>query len=81
LLRGQGVAIAQPRRAGAPWVAAGGAAVVRLALTPRWALVGAAQLARPLRQTRFAFAEPHTVVAHTPPRASAGSLGVAVRFP
>jgi hypothetical protein len=81
LLRGRGIAIANPRWANATWLTAGGNATVRLRLAGRWQLLGSAGLERPIRRTEFVFAEPRVLVARTPAWVSAGSLAVVAHFP
>jgi hypothetical protein len=80
-LGGEGIAIAHPQWGRSGWLALGGGPELAVALTPRWHLVGAAFVTRPLRQTRFVFAEPAEPVARTASVAVAGSLAVAVHFP
>jgi hypothetical protein len=80
-LGGEGIAIAHPQWGRSGWLALGGGPELAVALTRRWQLVGGAFVTRPLRQTRFVFAEPAEPVARTASVAVAGSLAVAVHFP
>jgi hypothetical protein len=63
------------------WLAVGGGLATRVALTRRWQLAATAQLTRPLRQTRFVFADPSLPVARTAGVAWSGALAAEVNFP
>jgi hypothetical protein len=80
-LGGEGIAIAHPQWGRSAWLALGGGPDLAVALTRRWHLIGSAFVTRPLRQTRFVFAEPAEAVARTAGVAVAGSLALAVHFP
>jgi hypothetical protein len=80
-LGGEGINIAHPQWGRSTWLAVGGGPELTLALTRRWHLIGTAFVSRPLRQTRFVFAEPTLPVARTAGAAFAGSLALAVHFP
>lgn len=80
-LDGEGIAIAHPQQGRSAWLALGGAAEVELALTRRWHLAGAAQVARPLQQTSFVFAEPVNPVSRTAAAALAATVTLVAHFP
>jgi hypothetical protein len=80
-LGGEGIGIPHPRWDGSTWLAFGGGPELAVALTRRWHLIGSAFVSRPLRQTRFIFAEPTEPVARTAGAALSGSLALAVHFP
>jgi len=80
-LGGEGIGIAHPQWGRSTWLAFGGGPDVAVALTRRWHLIGTAFISRPLRQTRFVFAEPAEAVARTAGAAFSGSLALAVHFP
>jgi len=80
-LEGEGIGITHPRRARSAWLAVGGGPELEVALTRRWRLLGTAFVTRPLRQTRFVFADPDQPVAGTTGLALSGALAVAVHFP
>jgi hypothetical protein len=81
LLGGQGIDVAHPRWGRAGWLALGGGLDLEVGLTRRWRLMGGAQVTRPLRKTRFVFAEPAEPVAGTSGLAPSATLAVGARFP
>jgi hypothetical protein len=81
LLGGQGIEIAHPRWGRAAWLALGGGVDLAIAVSRRWWGMASAQLARPLEETRFVFAEPAETVARTATLVPSGALAVGMRFP
>jgi hypothetical protein len=80
-LGGEGIGIAHPQWGRSAWLAFGGGPDLTVALTRRWHVVGTAFVSRPVRQTRFVFAEPTLPVARTAGAAFSGALALAVHFP
>jgi hypothetical protein len=81
LLRGRGIAVANPQWANTAWLNAGAGASLRVALGGRWQALVGAQLARSLHGTRFVFAEPRALVAETTGWVASTSAAVALLFP
>jgi hypothetical protein len=80
-LDGEGIEIAHPQQGRSAWLALGGAAELQLALSRRWHLAGTAQVARPLQQTRFVFADPADPVTRTAAAALAATVTLVALFP